>query len=64
MAQWIDKDALKDALAQFVVRGDQRWASRGEVVTVEEIREIAKGEVDTQALTEEDLLEVIAIIQG
>lgn len=64
MAQWVDKQTLKDALAEFVVRGDERWLKQADSITVESIREIVQGEVDIQALNDDDLAEVIDIIQG
>ena len=59
MAQWVDTDSLKDALAKFRAKGDERWALKSEVPTDEHITEIVEDTVDDmESLTQEDLDEI------
>ena len=61
MAQWITNEALKDALLKFRERGDERWASKSEAVTIDNVTNIVQQVVgDYSSLTPEEIDEIIA----
>lgn len=57
MAHLVTVDGLKDALVTFRERGDERWASRDEAVTADEVATIIGESVG--GLTDVELAEVI-----
>ena len=65
MPKLVSTDDLKETLVGYTARGDERWALKGEIPTLEQIRQMVDesveeiGGVDVSGLSAEDILEIL-----